>query len=36
VSRFVKSIDALVQQGYWLEPEAQQARRAATESSIGK
>ena len=36
VNRFVKSIDALVQQGYWLEPEAQQARRAAAGSSIGK
>jgi hypothetical protein len=36
VSRFGTSTKALVQQGYWLEPEAEQARRAADASSIGK
>jgi hypothetical protein len=35
VSRFVKATEALVREGYWLDPEAQAARRAATESRIG-
>lgn len=36
VERFVKATNALVEQGFWLEPEAQQARQAATQSNISK
>jgi hypothetical protein len=36
VERFVKATDALVARGFWLEPEAQEARRAAAQAGIGK
>ena len=36
VSKFVAATNAIVQQGYWLEREAQEARRAAAHSGIGK
>lgn len=36
VSRFKQATDKLVERGFWLRPEAQDARRAARESNIGK
>ena len=36
VERFVKATNALVEQGFWLEPEAQKARDAAAQSTIGR
>jgi hypothetical protein len=36
VSRFRRAAEKLVEQGYWLRPEAQGARRAARESNVGK
>jgi hypothetical protein len=36
VGRFREAADRLVDQGFWLRPEAQDARRAARESNIGK
>jgi hypothetical protein len=36
VERFVKATNALVEQGFWLEPEAQKAREAAAQSTIGR
>ena len=36
VSRFNRAVGAIVQQGFWLEPEGDQARGAAAHSKIGK
>lgn len=36
VNRFRGAAKALVEQGYWLQPEARQADRAAAESNIGR
>ena len=36
VNQFIQSTNDLVQEGYWLEPEAQEARRAAAHAGIGK
>ncbi len=36
VGRFTKAVDALERAGYLLKPEAEQARRAATSSRIGR
>ena len=35
VGKFIQPTDDLVQEGYWLEAEAQAARRAAAQSGIG-
>jgi hypothetical protein len=35
VGRFSQAVDALQRAGYWLGPEADQARRTAKESHIG-
>jgi len=36
VSQFNEAVQAIVREGYWLEPEAKEARRAAAHSGIGK
>jgi hypothetical protein len=36
VDRFNKAVDALEKSGYLLKPEADQARRAASDSHIGR
>jgi hypothetical protein len=36
VTKFVAAADALERDGYWLKPEADSARRAAEQSSIGR
>ncbi len=34
--QFSRAVDAILRQGFWLEPEADQARRAAEQSQIGR
>lgn len=36
VKKFTAAVDAIERQGYWLGPEAEEARRAAAQSSIGR
>jgi hypothetical protein len=36
VKKFSAAADALERDGYWLKPEADQARRAAEQSRIGR
>jgi hypothetical protein len=36
VKKFTAAVDALAHDGYWLKPEADQARKAAEQSRIGR
>src|SRR5262249_37653236 len=36
VSRFSRAVDAIVQQGFWLDPEGEAAQEAAAHSRIGR
>jgi len=36
VTKFNKSVDAIEKAGYWLKPEADEARKAAAQSQIGR
>jgi hypothetical protein len=36
VQAFNRAVDGIVRQGFWLEPEADEARHAAERSQIGR
>jgi hypothetical protein len=36
VKKFTAAVDALERDGYWLKPEADQARKAAADSHVGR
>jgi hypothetical protein len=35
VERFIRAVDAILREGFWLKPEADRARQSAEQSQIG-